>query len=120
MFDGNITKIDILGTEYTIKIVDTDYNPVLEEVGGYTDGSIKTIVILSKESHMKSEFCVSNIDDVMDLVLRHEIIHAFLIESGLNGNGSFAEHWETNEEMVDWMAIQFPKILRVFIELKCI
>ena len=42
-------------------------------------------------------------------ILRHELIHAFLVESGLNRNCG----WH-NEEMVDWLAIQFNKIKDIF------
>ncbi len=41
---------------------------------------------------------------------RHEIIHAFLFESGLAENSE----WAQNEEMVDFFAIQFPKLMEVF------
>lgn len=45
--------------------------------------------------------------------LRHEIIHAFMFESGLGAN------WEHKpigheETTVDWIAAQFPKLLEVF------
>ena len=55
-------------------------------------------------------------------VLRHEIIHAFLNESGLQWNSGIITNrgWAKNEEMVDFFAIQFPKIQRVFEELKII
>ena len=43
---------------------------------------------------------------------RHEIIHAFLFESGLAENSS----WAQNEEMVDFFAIQFPKLVEAFKE----
>ena len=43
-------------------------------------------------------------------VKRHEIIHAFLFESGLAENSN----WAQNEEMVDFFAIQFPKLLKAF------
>ncbi|WP_461218455.1 hypothetical protein [Lapidilactobacillus salsurivasis] len=42
--------------------------------------------------------------------LRHELIHAFLYESGLDANSE----WARNEEIVDWIAIQFPKLQIVF------
>lgn len=43
--------------------------------------------------------------------LRHEIVHAFLSESGLSHNSACAEMpWAKNEEMVDWIAIQGEKI----------
>ena len=51
--------------------------------------------------------------------LRHEIVHAFLFESGLSSNthGIYGA-WAENEEMVDWIAIQSPKIFKVFQELE--
>ena len=50
--------------------------------------------------------------------LRHEIVHAFLYESGLWQN-SFKD-WARNEEMTDWIALQFEKLLDVFKEVKAI
>jgi hypothetical protein len=51
--------------------------------------------------------------------LRHEVIHAFLHESGLSGSSVTDVPWAINEEMVDWIALQFPKISKVFKELGC-
>lgn len=42
--------------------------------------------------------------------LRHEVIHAFLEESGL-------DNYSEDEQLVQWLAIQFPKILNVFDQL---
>ena len=39
--------------------------------------------------------------------LRHEIIHAFFEESGL-------DNYSEDEELVQWLAIQFPKLLNTF------
>lgn len=51
-------------------------------------------------------------------VLRHEITHAFLGESGLRECSLICDGgWANNEEMVDWFAIQSPKIFKVFQEL---
>lgn len=52
-------------------------------------------------------------------VIRHEIIHAFLYESGLWQNAYSSKCWAQNEEMVDWMAIQFPKIQSAYKEADC-
>lgn len=51
-------------------------------------------------------------------VMRHEIVHAFLYESGLDVCSKGA--WAKNEEMVDWIAIQFPKMMVAFHEVGCI
>ena len=48
-------------------------------------------------------------------ILRHEIIHAFFNESGLQSSANqFDGAWAQNEEMVDWFAIQSPKIFAVY------
>ena len=44
-------------------------------------------------------------------LIRHEIIHAFLHESGL-------EDYKNNEYLVNYIAMQFPKMLKVFKEAK--
>ena len=51
-------------------------------------------------------------------VLRHEIVHAFLFESGMSNNSCGVKSWATNEEMVDWFAIQSPKIFKIYQELE--
>ena len=53
-------------------------------------------------------------------VLRHEILHAFLFESGLADSSNSADAWAVNEEMVDWFARQSPKIYKVYKELKLV
>lgn len=45
-------------------------------------------------------------------VLRHEIIHAFFNECGLS------EYYE-NETLVNWLAVQFPKLMKIFRECGC-
>lgn len=48
---------------------------------------------------------------IMNDTARHEIVHAFLKESGL-GN----EFDEASEVMVDWIALQLPKIVKACCE----
>lgn len=110
--------VDILGSEYKMYLGDGDTYPLLKEMDGYTDTSIKTIVVhncATTEPDSKQ-----NLAEYRRSVMRHEIIHAFLHESGLGCNANGTECWSTNEEMVDWMAIQFPKILKAFREVNCL
>lgn len=48
--------------------------------------------------------------------LLHEIIHAFLSESGLSVNFEHCSMFGHEETMVDLIAIQFPKIYDVYKE----
>ena len=108
-------KVSILGTEYTVFERTENEDVRLEHCDGYCDTSTKEIVIRLIEGDLMSK---RNLGQYRNVVIRHEVIHAFLAESGLDGNGHKAGHWEANEEMVDWFAIQFPKIVRVFKDLE--
>lgn len=113
--------INVLGTEYTVEIKkykDDEYFKKMD-CNGYCSESLKQIVICDMHTYPDWE-CES--DKVIDLqqkkTLRHELIHAFLGESGLSDNSNPTETaWARNEEMVDWFAIQFQKIYKVFAEL---
>lgn len=107
-------KVKILGTEYeVIKDAEEKDYPQLKKCDGFTDFSIKRIVVADFD---KDESSVDDIDWYKKKVLRHELVHAFIHESGLAENCD----WARNEELTDWIAIQFEKILGVFIELQCI
>lgn len=113
-------KVNILGTDYDIVSGSREQYPGLKVADGYTDTSIKQIVILDFNTLEKDD---ANIKDFLTLtkkVKRHEIIHTFFYESGLWVNSNDVEQWAMNEEMIDWFAIQFPKIYKVFKDADCI
>ncbi len=101
-------KINILGTDYDVVLdaQEKDY-PSLKKCDGYTDFSVKRIVISKQE---KDDMSLEDLDSYSRLVLRHEIVHAFMYESGLDKECSYAR----NEELIDWIAIQFEEILNAF------
>ena len=110
-------KIDVLGTKYNIRRVKSGQDEYMDKMnfGGYCYSALKQIVILDLKSvdDYKNES-----DEAIKIqentTLRHEIIHAFLNESGLEWNSNGSNHWAKNEEMVDWIAIQFPKMQKCF------
>ena len=107
-------KISILGTEYEIilEAKEGDY-PKLKKCDGYTDFSIKQIVVAKFES---DDMSVTDLKIHSKKVLRHEIIHAFIHESGLAENST----WAINEELIDWIALQFEKMLFVFYQMNAL
>lgn len=107
-------SVNILGSKYTIKLGTADVYPMLDDCGGYTDTSCKLIIIQDINVFEKGKDTKLNLREVQDTYLRHEIIHAFLYESGLACNSSESDCWAENEEMVDWFAIQYPKIKKVY------
>ena len=106
--------LDILGTPYSVYVdimpEDDDY---LNGCDGYCDKTTKRIVVIgeTKASEL-GDFSVFR-----KTTLRHEIVHAFLYESGIDANTTWDIPGEQHpEHMVAWIAIQFPKILKVFKE----
>lgn len=115
-------KVSILGVWYAIDIVEQDFgfkgHPA---AGGFTDLQQKRIVLRDKrdwECYKEDPNGSAILRTKMKKTLRHEIVHAFLYESGLSGNSriSAVEGWARNEEMVDWIALQGPKIIQAWEE----
>lgn len=114
-------EIYILGSLYTIEYRSIKKDRKLDTREGYTDLYTKQIIIANVEErdYFQNEL-KEKIVKVKNKILRHEIVHAFLYESGLDVNSNDVESWADNEEMVDWIAIQSPKILKVYRELRCL
>lgn len=114
-------KANILGTEYNIFFVNRSEDDLLKKLDGYCDHTTKKIVICNMFNDKdKENYTITNFHCLIKKTIRHEIIHAFLFESGLAYNSNDIESWAMNEEMVDWIAYQFPKIYEVFKKLDCL
>ena len=109
------TTVNILGTEYTV-MYDVPDEELPEGADGCMDQTLRTIKLAQFEPNRNS---VQNLSAYRRKVLRHEVIHAFLYESGLWSNSGSSENWGMDETITDWIAIQFPKIHAVFVELGC-
>ncbi len=113
--------VSILGTEYTIEThkISEDETMKKNQWCGYCDEEQKLIVVadMTEKQYVDID-SVESQEKIRKRTLRHEITHAFLNESGLSDDASTpAGGWAKNEEMVDWFAIQYPKIFAVFKEL---
>lgn len=104
-------KVNILGTEYSVLFRKEDEDSKLKKLDAYVDTSIKTIVVGIFES---DETSIKDLEWYTKKLIRHEIIHAYMYESGLWENSLNVDAWARNEEMTDWFAIQLPKIVETF------
>lgn len=109
-------KVNILGSEWSMKFGNEKEYPNLTNADGYIDLSTREIVVDDMEASQGQIGAKADLESYQKQVVRHEIIHAFLLESGLDSNSNSADSWAVNEEMVDWFAIQSPKIFKVFNE----
>ncbi len=112
--------INVLGAEYTITIkkYDEDESFERESSCGYCYSHTRQIVVCDMSTYKGWEHEATEIVMAQQKeVLRHEIVHAFFNESGLkNNSNSVEDSWARNEEMVDWFAIQGPKIYKAWQE----
>lgn len=106
MFDVNV-----LGVKYSVVFATNDDDKAIKDCDGYCDTSTKTITIKKmKDEEKENPFCVKDLRAYTGKVLRHELLHAILYESGLSCNSD----WALTEEMIDWFAIQFEKIANIY------
>ena len=111
-------KVNILGTDYKIEIHKISEDKIMKDNKwqGYCEEDSHLIVVADMDETEYFQFAdEKGKDESAKQTLRHEIIHAFLNESGLKSSSlQYQSAWAKNEEMVDWLATQFPKIAKVF------
>ena len=102
-------RVNILGAPWTVKVMkrNEDKTGNLKDCNGYTDDTTQTCVIADEPGDLGEPVVY------LKKVIRHEIIHAFLSESGLRENWEHKEYGH-EETTVDWFAVMFPKMIEVF------
>lgn len=104
----NVISVEILGTRYDIFIEPEDSNVRYQVMCGWTDWTAREIHVGTPE---KDKYSMEHLQECVNKVIRHEIIHAYLHESGLDNNSSPCDAWALNEEMVDWSQLCFQKLI---------
>ena len=104
--------LNVLGTNYAVyKGVARSDDKVLETCAGYCDRTAKRIVVAAVDAECEC----GEPDEYTRYILRHEIIHAFLYESGIGGDTVWdIEGQDHPEHMVEWIAMQFEKMMKAF------
>lgn len=101
--------VNVLGTEYTIIM---GRNGLPDDMDGYCDETVKIIRAENYADDADKPGSKADLTVQTKKVLRHEITHAFLFESGLAENSP----WAQNEEVIDWIAAQAPKLIKAWQE----
>lgn len=105
-------KVNILGTDYEILYQEKEENTKLEEANGLCETYSKKLIVEKVPDHPMN---LEKVEEFQKKVLRHEIVHAFLHESGLDASSD----WARNEEAVDWIALQAIKLMQTFKQAEC-
>lgn len=105
---GDVTKVNVLGSEWAVIDSKPSRHPMLKNCDGYCDHSVRQIIIDSPLRAGRDDVDILAPEVSDKRIRRHELIHAFLFESGLADDSG----WAVNEAMVDYFARQFPKMLK--------
>lgn len=119
-----VKSANVLGVKYKIEVhkISEDNSLKNNNWSGYCDEYSKLIVIadMSDEEYY-GDWSEEEKEAVFKQIMRHELTHAFLNESGLSYSSmQYSSGWAKNEEMVDWIAIQSPKMFELFKKCGCL
>lgn len=103
-------KANVLGTEYDII---TDDSLLSRGCDGECRSYSKEIRIRKVDDMLCSDDSTELKEKRYNEVMRHELVHAFFSESGL-------DDYSANEQLVTWIASQFPKMVKAFEEVGCL
>jgi len=107
-------KVTILGAEYEITETTQKENGILENADGFCSNYDKYILV-EKEPFANDKYANENEKtERKKLIKRHELVHAFITESGALNTVL------DNEFCVHWIAMQFSKMLAAFREVEAI
>ncbi len=101
---ANQFKLIIFGEEWTVLLSDVDQHPILGEVSGYTDWTVKQIIIKDARKY-QSKMDMDDQRAFMKSTLRHEIVHAALFESGLPDDRSYS-----HETIASWLEFKIERL----------
>lgn len=97
--------INILGTDYTIKINNEDTRLKCDSYG-FCDWTTKEIILADDYDDDES---LRLLDEFKHKVIRHEAFHALFAEMGIS-------KWLHDEELVEMLAMLYPKISKIMDE----
>ena len=100
----------ILGETWTIAIVPTSADKRLNDCDGFCDKTSRRILV--DDYSQCDDYNLDNKQAQISQNIRHEIVHAFMFESGLQANWQHPDFGH-EETVVDWIAAQWPKMKAV-------
>lgn len=100
--------INVLGTTYTIETSPDITNELIaKQYDGEADFMNNTIHIKDYGDLLPDNDSIVAKKEYYNVVLRHELTHAFFHEAGLDA-------YAYDETLVDFIALQFPKLQKLF------
>ena len=109
-------KVDILGSEWTVHLIDRNSDNRFDKFNAdgfcdYTTNSIDVANYPGQGNPGSEDYSISDGRVQIKHCIAHEMVHAFMFESGLSADWEHPSHFGQDETVVDWIAWQCPKIM---------
>ena len=101
------TTVSVLGEEWDVNIKAANDELRLTG-GGFCDDTVRELCVKAlSQKELEEPDTVKNYAARQRHCAAHEIVHAFLFESGLS-----ADSWADNEEIVDWIGHNIKRMAK--------
>ena len=104
--------VNILGTEYEIQSSEDIYKTLMESQNTGECDMYAKVISISPQEFIVNDRREDVMKSVYNICMRHEILHAFFHEAGV-------DRYSADETLVDFIAMQFPKMKELFEEVGC-
>lgn len=104
--------VNVLGTDYEIKSNEDIYKTLMESQNTGECDMYAKVISISPQEFIVNDSREDVRKSIYNICMRHEILHAFFHEAGV-------DKYNADETLVDFIAMQFPKIKKIFEEVKC-
>lgn len=104
--------VNVLGTEYKIKSNEDIYKTLMESQNTGECDMYAKVISISPQEFIVNDSREDVRKSIYNICMRHEILHAFFHEAGV-------DKYSADETLVDFIAMQFPKMKELFEEVDC-
>lgn len=104
--------VNVLGTDYEIKSNEDIYKTLIESQNTGECDMYAKVISISPQEYIINDIREDVRKSVYNICMRHEILHAFFHEAGV-------DKYSADETLVDFIAMQFPKMKELFEEVGC-
>lgn len=104
--------VNVLGTEYQIQSSEDIHRTLMESQNTGECDMYAKVISISPQEYIINDSREDVRKSVYNICMRHEILHAFFHEAGV-------DKYSADETLVDFIAMQFPKMKALFEEVGC-
>lgn len=108
----NKNIVNVLGTEYQIQSSEDIHRTLMESQNTGECDMYAKVISISPQEYIINDSREDVRKSVYNICMRHEILHAFFHEAGV-------DKYSADETLVDFIAMQFPKMKELFEEVGC-